>query len=96
MGDLLFKIAGINKSSADMDDQIESASADSAKRVLVERLGMERYYSILSSLYIIRSDAHGIVQVSLIFQALSDKRVCKSGNLLFPILLERSRIFFRL
>jgi hypothetical protein len=62
MGDLLFKIAGISKGSGDLDDQIESASADTAKKTLVDRLGQERYYGILASLYIGRSDAHGIVR----------------------------------
>ncbi|KAJ3223816.1 translational activator of GCN4 [Clydaea vesicula] len=63
MGDLLYRISGIS-AVHDEDEEADTTSAEAAKKALVAALGMDRYQSILASIYIIRCDSHGVVRQS--------------------------------
>ncbi|CAO3663041.1 unnamed protein product [Rhizopus stolonifer] len=76
VGELLFRITGINTKNNDMalgnvteltDDDADGAeddygTAESKKKQLVEVLGKERRDRILAALYIVRQDASGMVR----------------------------------
>ncbi|KAJ3234763.1 translational activator of GCN4 [Chytriomyces hyalinus] len=62
MGELLYRIAGVS-GKADVDgNEDESVGTEHNKKALVTTLGQDRYDSVLSSLYIVRSDSNGIVR----------------------------------
>ncbi|KAI8828909.1 armadillo-type protein [Chytriomyces cf. hyalinus JEL632] len=64
MGELLYRIAGVS-GKADIDgNEDESVGTEHNKKALVTTLGQDRYDSVLSSLYIVRSDSNGIVRSS--------------------------------
>ncbi|KAJ3008678.1 UNVERIFIED_CONTAM: translational activator of GCN4, partial [Siphonaria sp. JEL0065] len=62
MGDLLYRIAGVS-GKVDLDgNEDESMGTESNKKALITTLGTERYESVLSALYMVRSDNNGIVR----------------------------------
>jgi len=65
VGELLFKVSGIN-SKADLgdDEEAEPAVAETSRRALAEILGEERRDRILSALYVARQDAVNTVRQS--------------------------------
>ncbi|KAI8616178.1 armadillo-type protein [Chytriomyces sp. MP71] len=62
MGDLLYRIAGVSGKIEVDGNEDESIGTEHSKKALVSTLGQERYDSVLSSLYIVRSDSNGIVR----------------------------------
>ncbi|KAJ3394121.1 translational activator of GCN4 [Entophlyctis sp. JEL0112] len=62
MGDLLYRIAGVSgKVDIDGTDD-DSIGTEHNKKALISTLGEDRYVSVLSALYIARSDSNGIVR----------------------------------
>jgi HEAT repeat protein len=65
MGELLFKISGISTSVAD-DDEPDTdeggVGTEAQRKALKDALGLERYYAVLASIYIIRNDISAMVR----------------------------------
>jgi hypothetical protein len=65
MGELLFKISGISKST-EIDDENDGnddeTGTESQRKALKDTLGLERFYTVLASIYIIRNDISGLVR----------------------------------
>ena len=64
MGDLLYKITGSSVQGAedDEEDGPETQRSESSRVALINVLGIDRYYVVLSSIYIIRSDINSVVR----------------------------------
>lgn len=68
LGDLLFKVAGVGEQtqvSEVVDGELDAATSgahEANRKVLVELLGIDRYYMVLASVYILRSDTNAIVR----------------------------------
>ncbi|KAJ3118798.1 translational activator of GCN4 [Phlyctochytrium bullatum] len=63
MGDLLYRIAGISgRMETDVVNEDEALGTEHGRQALVIALGLERYHTVLASLYIVRSDSNGIVR----------------------------------
>jgi hypothetical protein len=65
LGDLLFKLAGYTGKSEDLEDDVD-AGTETGRNALEEALGEQRFFEILSCLYLIRNDSIAAVrQLSL-------------------------------
>ncbi|KAJ3090385.1 translational activator of GCN4 [Quaeritorhiza haematococci] len=62
MGDLLYRITGISGKSVLDGEEEEVIGTEHGRQALVAALGMERYHTLLASLYIVRSDSNAIVR----------------------------------
>lgn len=67
MGDLLYRISGVSgkKDVAENENEEDDSAVgytETSKKALINALGLERTHSVLSSVYIIRSDSNGIVR----------------------------------
>ncbi|KAJ3137204.1 translational activator of GCN4 [Physocladia obscura] len=62
MGDLLYRIAGVSGKIDVEGNEDDSIGTEHNKKALISTLGQERYDSVLSALYIVRSDTNGIVR----------------------------------
>ncbi|KAI9203244.1 armadillo-type protein [Polychytrium aggregatum] len=63
MGDLLYRLTGINANSVIEGDD-ETYGTENSRRILVDSLGKTRYEGVLASIYIVISDVHGLVRQS--------------------------------
>lgn len=68
VGELLFKVSGISgKAEIEEDEEVvETAMAESSRKVLIDVLGVERRDRILSALYLARQDSVNVVRQSSI------------------------------
>ncbi|KAJ3329947.1 translational activator of GCN4 [Blyttiomyces sp. JEL0837] len=64
MGDLLYKIAGISGKVEVDGNEDEGLGTEHSRRALIDTLGLERYNSVLASLYMVRSDSNAIVRTA--------------------------------
>ncbi|KAI8994402.1 armadillo-type protein [Gaertneriomyces semiglobifer] len=63
MGDLLYRIAGVNaKIDLDAVGEEEGLGTEHGRQKLVDALGKERYHKVLASLYVARADSTAIVR----------------------------------
>ncbi|KAJ3208838.1 translational activator of GCN4 [Dinochytrium kinnereticum] len=63
MGDLLYRIAGISgRVETEAGNEDEALGTEIGRQALVSALGLDRYHSVLASLYIVRSDTNAIVR----------------------------------
>ncbi|KAJ3106530.1 translational activator of GCN4 [Phlyctochytrium planicorne] len=63
MGDLLYRIAGISgRVETEASNEDETLGTEHGRQALVTALGLDRYHTVLASLYIVRSDNNAIVR----------------------------------
>lgn len=96
IGDLLYRISGISAKAAtteemedeDEADDEENYSVETTRQAVIKALGIDRYYGILASLYIVRADSNSRVrQASIkVWKALvsNTPRTLKE---IFPVLM---------
>ncbi|EEB06954.2 translation elongation regulator Gcn1 [Schizosaccharomyces japonicus yFS275] len=65
VGDLIFKLAGINKKSVEEEQQEEEenvTASDVKRKALIEAIGNDRHDRIMSALFIVRQDVSALVR----------------------------------
>ncbi|KAL2314757.1 eIF-2-alpha kinase activator gcn1 [Schizosaccharomyces pombe] len=66
VGDLVFKLAGINRKALQEDEEEEGTHSDVSRKALLDIIGQERHDRILSTLYIVRQDIAAVVRTPAI------------------------------